>query len=154
MLLVAPKNLQVENLHIRLINITGSIFIGVGAWANVLAETNSPAIEEALSQTQASAMTSAVENYWTPERMARAKPMPIPTKVLSRAEFDSAASEVDSHVEEQVAPGYATGCSPRKAATCESVERIISPTDPLYAVDSMTGEAEGAISDEATKKAN
>lgn len=142
-----------ESMNIRLLNITGSIVIGVGAWTNVLAEPNSPAVEEAaLPQTQVSAMISGTENYWTPERMARAKPMPIPTKVLSRAEFESAASEVDSQVDEQAAPGYGTGCSPRKAATCESVERIIPLTDSLYAV--ATGAMEGAQPQHGSKPGN
>ncbi len=90
--------------------------------------------ETAVTHAQAASYTQAIESYWTPEKMANAKPMPMPTIVVDPASLDY--SVVNEQVNsEQAMPGYAHGCRPN-AANCNTQSRALpnafSPLNTAY----------------------
>jgi V8-like Glu-specific endopeptidase len=81
-------------------------------------------------QAQLNAQASAASAYWTAERMRKAKPMPMPSRVVRASEL-TATSGIDEILAAGAEPGYATGCKP-PADNCQSKEHAISPNSPLY----------------------
>jgi hypothetical protein len=119
-------------LRLMVSGIAGPIAIGFGLCTNVLAADPGVVSQgAALSQSQAAGIAQAIQDYWTPARMAAAKPMPTPAVVIDPALLDAVVSE--PALTPDAVPGYATGCSPANAATCESVAHELLPGDPRTA---------------------
>jgi len=99
-----------------------------------------------LSQAQARTMAIEIESYWTPERMAEAKPMTAIFDELALPPYNDDLDEKAMALEgEQVLPGYAPGWKPGRHAQAQpaaDVEYIITPDHPLWNL------ATGGVADE------
>ena len=90
------------------------------------------------SHTKAREIAVAIEseNYWTPEKMANAKPMPVPEVVFDDLTLESADKvTVDEAEVDSVLPGFSPGWEPgvgRQPAAGEAY--VITPEDPIFSV--------------------
>jgi V8-like Glu-specific endopeptidase len=111
--------------------------------------------EVQVSKAQAAAMAVETANYWTPERMADAKPM---TAVFDEADPQTYGDGLDERQVasegEEVLPGYAPGWKPGRRRQPEADEtHTITRDDPLWGI--ATGEtAEGAQPQHGSKPSN
>lgn len=120
-----------DKIRLNILGFAGPVLIGLGMCTQVMAADDGVASEgAALSAAQAAAAAEAIQNYWTPERMATAIPMPTPTVVVDDAMLDGVVSQEPAAPD--AVPGYATGCTPKNAATCEGVVHVLSPDDAQY----------------------
>ncbi|NOT54478.1 MAG: hypothetical protein HOP18_07725 [Deltaproteobacteria bacterium] len=98
--------------------------IGVGLWS-VITITNVQAQNGPVSE-GATVEAKAIASYWTPERMANAKPMPTPLVPVTALSLASppASQEGDA----LAVPGYVPGCRPN-TTDCDPVARpLASPS--------------------------
>jgi len=84
-----------------------------------------------LSPAQQMSLALAIAEYWTPERMAEAKPMPIPTRIV-----DPADQAVPDQYSPPGPPGFSPGWAPASGLPQPDpgTEYVIEPGHPLYAV--------------------
>ncbi len=114
--------------------------IGTGLWSvmaitNVHAQ-NGPILEGTTVQAQA-AQAQATASYWTPARMASAKPMPTPTVTVTS--FSLAFPPASQEGDELAVPGYVPGCPPN-ASNCSPVARTLSSQDAFSSESTAPGD--------------
>jgi V8-like Glu-specific endopeptidase len=104
--------------------------IVAGFWS-VMAITDAqsqdgPVSEEIAGEAQAAVEAQATENYWRPDNMANAEPMPMPTVTVDSRSlaFPPAGDESG----EPAALGYAPGCRP-DASNCDNAPRTLFSQD-------------------------
>jgi V8-like Glu-specific endopeptidase len=104
-------------MAVALALMTGSTFAQNGP----VSMTLQPAIE---------AQAQAIREYWTPERMRGATPMPFPAAPVTGAEVTTSA---ETELPPEAYPGFAPGWRPGRAPQPDSGSRIeITPDDPQY----------------------
>lgn len=101
-------------------------------------------LDEPVLQGQAQSMSIRIKEYWTPEKMHTAQPMPIPEipfdeHTLELSTHDTAGPVLDKETGKPALPGFAPGWRPGQAKQPEKDEKvIITPDHPYYAA--ATGE--------------
>lgn len=79
-----------------------------------------------LSAAQMQAMAANIQQYWTPERMAGAVPMPAPVKVIDENDIFSVSDPV---AEPPGPPGYSPGWAPGSGPQPEVLRN--TPSSPI-----------------------
>lgn len=96
-----------------------------------------PIVEERAGRLRAAANVQAIEEYWTEERMANAKPMPTPTVPVSALSL--AFPPVSEESDDEAVPGYIPGCRPH-ARNCNPTERTLSSQDASFSSSPAYGD--------------
>jgi hypothetical protein len=96
-----------------------------------------PMVEERAAGPRAAANVQAIEEYWTDERMAKAKPMPTPTVPVSARSLAFPPVSEDSDAE--AVPGYIPGCRPN-ARHCTPTARTLSSHDASFSSSPAYGD--------------
>ncbi|MSQ47668.1 MAG: hypothetical protein EXR78_04635 [Deltaproteobacteria bacterium] len=109
--------------------------IGVGLWS-VVTITNVQAQDGPVSEGTAG-QAQAAASYWTPERMANAKPMPTPT--VNVTSLSLAFPPASQEGNELAVPGYVPGCRPN-ASNCSPTARTLSSQDALSSESAAPGD--------------
>jgi V8-like Glu-specific endopeptidase len=117
-----------------------AIIVG-GLWS-IMAITNAQSQNGVVSdemdvKAQSTAEAQATASYWTPEQMANAKPMPIPTVTIDSLSL--AFPAVSGESDELAAPGYARGCRPN-ASNCDTALRPLSSQKALSSESAAPGD--------------
>ncbi len=109
--------------------------ISAGLWS-VMAITNAQAQGSPVSEGTAGE-ARGIASYWTPERMADAKPMPVPKVIVDALSLASPpASEASG---ELAMPGYVRGCPPN-ASNCDPTPRTLSSQDAFSSESAAYGD--------------
>lgn len=86
----------------------------------------------------------AAISYWTPDKMAAAKPLPVPTVVLSAG--DILADQVRAQLQPQGEPGYAPGWAPGDGPQPGAhVRYTIDKSNPLFVTAQGVTAQDGTI---------
>jgi V8-like Glu-specific endopeptidase len=109
--------------------------IVAGLWS-VMVITNAQAQNGPVSE-GATVEAKATASYWTPERMANAKPMPTPTVTVDALSL--AFPAVSEESSDLAVPGYVPGCRPN-ASNCSPVARTLSSQDALSSESAAPGD--------------
>lgn len=72
---------------------------------------------------QAAVDAQTIVSYWTPAKMANAKPVPMPAVIVDPASLEFAPVSQESG--EQAVPGYSPGCRPN-VSNCNTAPRTLS----------------------------
>jgi hypothetical protein len=88
--------------------------------------------EPAVSRLELADRAKAIEQFWTKERMATAKPMPLVERVVEPTEVGLVAipKEPDG---QRALPGYAPGFNPASRRPFVETKHTITPDHPLFA---------------------
>ena len=84
---------------------------------------------------------AASESYWTPEKMANAKPMPTPLVIVDELSLANRPLAEGEESAEPAVPGFIQGCPPNKS-DCNPKERILSSNsqDEIFPLSSAPGD--------------
>ena len=104
-------------------------FVPIAAFSQTDPSENE--LDTPASQAQAEAAAEATRAYWTPARLAAAKPMPVPVVVLDASAAAEAVSAQEEATPALALPGFAPGWRPGTAAHRE-VKYYIPEGHPMY----------------------
>ena len=84
---------------------------------------------------------AASESYWTPEKMANAKPMPTPLVIVDELSLANRPLAEGEESAEPAVSGFIQGCPPNKS-DCNPKERILSSNsqDEIFPLSSAPGD--------------
>jgi hypothetical protein len=118
------------NNHFRASLSAGMLMAATSALAQVPDSAGKPD-EPVLSREATAARAQAIEGFWTAERMAAAKPMPLIERVAEPAEVGLVAIPKEPGGQRAL-PGYAPGWNPAARRPFVDSKRTITPDHPLY----------------------
>jgi hypothetical protein len=121
----------------RLLGALALSFVPLAALSQTKTTPAANALDSPAAQAAADAAADATRAYWTPARMAAARPMPTPLVVLDSAAAAEATSAVEVAAPELALPGFAPGWHPRMRPH-RDVRYFIPRGHPMYPVTAST----------------